>query len=211
MQRIVFIERLLRQIYNGQPPDDATITHELVNKYLIDATGAAAKQHYQESIKIDNIAYVNNSFYTSFAGLAISKETSLGMSIYKTELPMIPVGLGRNEGVASIRVKGGVNVSYDAIPLSVSQVTYAYNLRPIPNRIMYWTEGSTCYFNSSVPLLGMTVVARMVSGGDDTDLDSNINVPSDWFPFMNEYILKQLLLEHTQPKDNTNDGSDAVI
>ena len=44
MTRNIFIERILRQIYNGQPSDDSSITYSLVNQWLNDAIGLAAKR-----------------------------------------------------------------------------------------------------------------------------------------------------------------------
>lgn len=62
MTRNIFIERILRQIYNGQPSDDSSITYSLVNQWLNDAIGLAAKKNYTDGIQMDGIAYVNNSF-----------------------------------------------------------------------------------------------------------------------------------------------------
>ena len=60
MTRKTFIERILRQIYNGQPSDDSNITFNLVNQWLNDAIGVAAKKNYTDSIQMDGVAYVNN-------------------------------------------------------------------------------------------------------------------------------------------------------
>ena len=50
----------------------------------------------------------------------------------------------------------------------------------------------------------------MVSGGDKTDLNSTLNVPSDYHEVMIEYLKKQLLFERMQPIDDVNDGRDAI-
>ena len=50
----------------------------------------------------------------------------------------------------------------------------------------------------------------MISGGDSTDLDSTLNVPSDYLPVMNEYIKNQLVFERQMPLDVQNDGVDAI-
>ena len=60
MTRKIFIERILRQIYNGQPSDDSSITFNQVNQWLNDAIGVAAKKNYTDSIQMDGVAYVNN-------------------------------------------------------------------------------------------------------------------------------------------------------
>ncbi len=209
MVRRFYGERIRRMIYNGQPPDDANITVNLVNSYINDAVAAAAKASWQENIKIDNIAYLNNSFYTTFTGLSVVKDPTQGLFVYKITLPQIPNGLGKNEGVASLRFKDGVQATFDAIPLNANQIAYADNLRPIPNRIMYWSEGTFLYTKTSLNLLDLTAIVRMVSGGLDTDLDSMLNVPNEYFTFMDQYILKELLLEHAQKADQVADGVDA--
>jgi len=66
MTRYALIERILRQIYNGQPSDDSSITYNLVNQWLNDAIGLAVKKNYTDSIQMDGIAYINNSFYTTY-------------------------------------------------------------------------------------------------------------------------------------------------
>ena len=80
MTRKTFIERILRQIYNGQPSDDSSITFNQVNQWLNDAIGVAAKKNYTDSIQMDGVAYVNNSFYTSYSGLTI---TSVNNTTFK--------------------------------------------------------------------------------------------------------------------------------
>ena len=57
MTRNAFIERILRQIYNGQPSDDSSITYNLVNQWLNDAIGSVVKKNYTDSIQLDGVAY----------------------------------------------------------------------------------------------------------------------------------------------------------
>ena len=72
MTRRKFIEMVLRQIYGDQPSDDANITYNLVNVWLEQAIGLAAKQNYKDNISIEGIGFLNNSFYTKFTGLTIT-------------------------------------------------------------------------------------------------------------------------------------------
>ena len=203
------IERILRQIYNGQPTDDANITYNLVNQWLNDAIGLAVKKNYTDSIQMDGVAYVNNSFYTTYSGLTISPDGSPVNMIYKFTLPQIPIALGRNEGVASVKFSDtSGRVSYDAIPLSINQVSYINELRPIQNKIVYWSEGTFIYAKSSILLNKYTAAVRMVSGGDSSNLDSILIIPDDYMPFIVEYIKGQLAFEESRPIDTSNDGVD---
>jgi len=207
MTRYQLIERILRQIYNGQPSDDSNITYGLVNQWLNDAIGVAAKKNYTDNIQMDGVSYINNSFYTTFKNLDIYAETVDNVT-YRVDLPSIPVALGRNEGVATLQFVGDKKTSQTAIPLSMNQVAYQELLRPIQNKIAYWIEGNNIYVKSSIPLTSYKATLRMVSGGDSTDLDSTLIVPDDYMPVVVEYIKGQLAFEKSRPIDQNNDGVD---
>ena len=206
MTRNIFIERILRQIYNGQPSDDSSITYSLVNQWLNDAIGLAAKKNYTDGIQMDGIAYVNNSFYTTFKDLTVELG-NIDNVTYSIDLPQIPVALGKNEGTTLQFVKDKL-ASQTAIPLSMNQVAYIDNLRPIQNKILYWTEGKNIYAKSLIPLTSYTANVRMVSGGDSSNLESTLIVPDDYVPMIVEYIKGQLAFERSRPIDTANDGVD---
>ena len=207
MTRNALIERILRQIYNGQPSDDSNITHNLVNQWLNDAIGMAVKKNYTDNIQIDGISYVNNSFYTTFTNIDINAET-VDTVTYSIDLPVIPYALGKNEGVAMLQFVGDKKTSQTAIPLSMNQVAYQEQLRPIQNKILYWIEGKNIYVKSSIPLTSYKATLRMISGGDSTDLTSTLIVPDDYMPMIIEYIKGQLAFEKSRPIDQSNDGVD---
>ena len=207
MTRNIFIERILRQIYNGQPSDDSSITYSLVNQWLNDAIGLAAKKNYTDGIQMDGVAYVNNSFYTTFKDLTVELG-NIDNVTYSIDLPQIPVALGKNEGIATLQFVKDKLASQTAIPLSINQVAYIDNLRPIQNKILYWTEGKNIYAKSLIPLTSYTANIRMVSGGDSTDLESTLIVPDDYVPMIVEYIKGQLAFERSRPIDTSNDGVD---
>ena len=207
--RLSLIRRLLRQIYGGEPSVDSGITDNLVNRWLQDAFAAAAKKNYLENGQIDGVEYVNNGYYTSYSGLALT--TSIIEDFcYVFTLPEIPVGLGTNDGIATLKFRdSNGQISQDAIPLSINQVGYYRNMRPIPNKIYYWPENNTIYCKSTLVLSDFTAVVKMISSGNFDDLSSNINLPQDAYPFVVDYVQKQLMLERKSPKIPTNDGSDA--
>lgn len=206
MTRKTFIERILRQIYNGQPSDDSNITFNLVNQWLNDAIGVAAKKNYTDSIQMDGVAYVNNSFYTSYSGLTI---TSVNNTTFKFTLPQIPVALGKNEGLATLNFSNNnTPTTFGAVPLSMNQVGYQDTLRPIQNKVVYWPQGQEVYMSTGIPLTAYKANVRMVSGGDSTDLNSTLIIPDDYVPIMVEYIKAQLAFERSRPIDTSNDGND---
>jgi hypothetical protein len=206
MTRKTFIERILRQIYNGQPSDDSSITFNQVNQWLNDAIGVAAKKNYTDSIQMDGVAYVNNSFYTSYSGLTI---TSVNNTTFKFTLPQIPVALGKNEGLATLNFSNNnTPTTFGAVPLSMNQVSYQDTLRPIQNKVVYWSQGQEVYMSTGIPLTAYKANVRMVSGGDSTDLNSTLIIPDDYVPVMVEYIKAQLAFERSRPIDTSNDGVD---
>ena len=206
MTRQFFIERVLRQIYGGQPSQDSNITVGLVNSYLNDAAAFAAAKNYKDTYMIDGVNYINNSFYTTFKGLPITKNENF---LYKVALPQIPLGIGRNEGISTLQFKDSSNnVSFTAVPLSTNQVSFQSGMRPIPNKLLYYIEGDGAFVFTTLNLTTYTASVRMVSGGLSSDLTSTFNVPDDFFPLMVEYIQKQLMFEKSQPQDNISDGVD---
>lgn len=196
----------MRQIAGGYVSDDFEITPNLVNTWLNDGLAVAAKQNYIESIKLDGVAYVNNGFYTTFSDIPITADPVNNLG-YKLTLPQIPVGLGKNEGISTLRFKGDDGyISQSVIWLSANQVGYADQMRPIPNKICAYNEGKTVRFSSTLPMYDYLGEVSMISGGDSTNLDSDLNLPDDWLPVVNDYVLKMLMLQKAQPQDAANDG-----
>lgn len=207
MTRQTYIELVLRQIYGEQPSDDSAITTGLVNAWLEPAIGAAAKQNFRDNVALDGIGYVNGAFYTTFRGL---QPSAYETAVWKVSLPQLPLGIGQSEGVSTVQLKeANGDLSQPCIPLSQNQRGYSGSLRPIPNKLLFYTEGSDLFLLTHLDLSGLTASVSMVSGGNATDLSSPINVPPDYFDFIVQYIQKQLLLEQAQVKDSSNDGVDS--
>ena len=207
MTRYQYIELILRMIYNGQPSDDSSITFNQVNLWLNQGIGLAAKKNYTDSIQLDGITYVNNSFYTTITNLDISPELVDNVT-YSIKLPQIPVALGKNEGIATVQFVGDKKTSQTGIPVSMNQVAYLENLRPIQNKILYWNEGENIFLRSTIPMSAYKATVRLVSGGDSTNLNSTLNIPDDYLPLIVEYIKSQLAFERSRPIDHQNDGVD---
>lgn len=208
MTRYSFIEMALRQIYGDFPNDDSSITYNLVNTWLEQGIALAAKANYKDNIQIDGIGYINNSFYCTFKDISISSD---GNFIWKGQLPHIPVGIGRNEGISTLQLKDSSgNITRPFIPITEAQKTYFQSMPIIPNKILYYYEGEFVYMLSTLLLNQYTYNVTMVSGGDSTNLDSTLNVPQDYWPVMIEYIKQQLMFERNVPVDLQNDGVDAI-
>jgi hypothetical protein len=178
----------------------------LVNQYIDQAIAFAAKNNYTDNLRLDGVAYVNNSFYTTFKGLTITRDER---NLWKVTLPQIPVGIGANEGISTFYLKDTTGqLSQPLIPLTENQKTYFQQLQTPPFKTLYYVEGSNAFIVTTSILTGYTASVTLVSGGDSTDLTSTLNVPGDYVPVMIEYIQKQLLLMKTTPRDLANDGTD---
>lgn len=208
MTRRVWIERCLRQIYNGPINDEATITVNLVNVWLQTAIGIAAKANYKDALAIDGIGYVNNSFYTTYRGISITADEQF---TWKVEVPEIPLGVGNTEGISQLVLKdSGGQQTLPVVLISENQRTFYRSMRPIPNKVLGYPEGKFVYVVSTLILTPYTASITMISGGDSTNLDSVLNVPSDYDPIMIDYVKQQLMFERGVPIDATNDGLDAI-
>jgi hypothetical protein len=207
MTRLQLIRRILRQVYGGQPSIDSNITDNLVNNWMTEAIAASAVKNYRENDQIEGVAFVNNSFYTTFLGLAV---TQYDQFTYQMTLPQIPIGIGNNEGVGTLQfMDSNGNISDPAIPLSENQVTYYRSMRGIPNKILYYPESIYLYAISTLQLNNFTAKVRMISGGNSADLNSVLNVPDECLADITAYVSKMLSWERQQVKTPTNDGSDA--
>lgn len=203
------IERIRRLVYNDFPSSEATITVGLVNSYLNDALAFAAKQNYRENYQLEAVAFVNNSFYSTFKNLTVSNDAQF---LYKITLPQVPVGIGANEGLSTLQFKDNESnqISPSVIWLTENQKGYFDSMRAIPNKLLGYYQGNIAYIKSTLMLSDYTATVSMVSGGLSNDLDGTLNVPGDYIPMMQEYIVKQLILERMQPVDKNNDGADFV-
>jgi len=209
MTRRTFIEMVRRMIYGGQPSDDATITVNLVNKWLDQAIAVAAKMNYTESLKLDGIAYVNNSFYTTYKSLPVVSDEQF---LWKVVLPQIPIGVGENLGAETLVFKDSDSrqLSYPVVWLTQKQRGFQKGMRDIPNKVLAYMEGGNVYVMTTIRLSQYTAQVTMISGGDSTDLDSKLNVPDDYHSVMIEYLKQQLMFQRTVPQDNINDGVDTI-
>lgn len=204
MTRGQLIEQIWRQVSGGYPTDDSNITPSLISLYVNQGIALAVKTNYKESIQLDGIGYVNNSFYTTFKNLDIEADEQ---GLWKIQLPSVPLSVGRNEGVSALRFKDETGtISYDAIPLNVTQVGYS-PIRPIPNKVFYYYEGNLLYVVSSMLLDQLKAYVTMISPGTGASSDA-VLVPDDYVPLVIEYVSKMLNFELRQPKDAANDGID---
>lgn len=209
MTRRAFIEAVRRQIYGGQPPSEASVTIGLVNNYLEDAIASAVKANYKDAITLDGVVYVNNSFYLTYKGLEIVEDEQF---LWRIQLPHLPYGVGTSEGISQLVIKDNESrqTSYNVVWISENQKSFSRGMRTIPNKLMAYSEGRNVFIMSDITLSDYTAQATMISGGDPTDLSSELNVPADYIPIMRDYLFQKFMLQRSSPQDVENDGSDII-
>lgn len=207
MIRGAFLESILMQVYGQKPTDDAEITYNLVNLYCSEGIGVAAQAAYKGAIQLDGVGYVNNGFYSTFSGISVSQDSTDNLC-WKFSLPEIPPGIGANMGLADVRFKNDNFTSFPGIPLSISQWGYFDSMRTISNKILYMQEGKTVRLKTPLIMTNYTATIKLISGGDASDLNSELNVPPDFIPVIRDYIVQKLLGQRSIPADNINDGQD---
>jgi len=204
MLRSQLIEQIIRQVYGNQPTDDASITPNLVNQFVNEGVGLAVKQNYRDSIQLDGVGYINNSFYLTFKGITISQDENF---LWKIDLPQIPYGIGKNEGVSALRFKNSSKeISLPVIWLTQDQVNYYQSMPIVPNKTLAYYQSSSVYVISTIALNLYTATVTMISGGDSTNLSSKLNVPDDYIPIIVDYAVKALMMARAQVKETANDG-----
>jgi hypothetical protein len=208
MLRSQLIEQILRQVYGTQPNDDASITPNLVNQMINQGIGLAIKQTYRDSIQLDGVGYINNSFYTTFKNLAITNDSNF---LWKVTLPQIPMGIGKDEGISTLQLKNNSNeVTLPVVWLSQNQVTYYQTMPPIPGKTLAYSQGDKVFIVSTNILSQYTATATIVSGGDSSNLSSTLVIPDDYLPVIVDYVTKALAQSRLQIQENVNDGVDAI-
>ena len=157
-------------------------------------------------VTIGGVGFVNNSFYTTFKGITISKDEN---GLWVLTLPQVPVGIGASEGVSTLVLKDDKNkISLPLVPLTQNQKTYFQSMQNLPFKTLYYVEGNHAYIISPLKLSDYTATVTLISGGNSNDLSSNLNVPGDYIPAIVQYIQQQLAFMKSRPLDLANDATD---
>lgn len=207
MTRRVLIEQIRRMLYGGVPTDDANITEKEINLYINEAMAYMAKVNYTDSIKLDGIETVADSFYLTFKNLAATKDNDTGY--YSIDLPQVPLGLARGYGISTVTFPTNTGQAKSPIPVSVRELDYMDNLKQPPSKIFYWPEGKKLWFKSYINLVGKNAIVRMVST-ESANLDDELNVPQEYITDIINLVMNQLRPRKGAPQDSTNDGLDKI-
>lgn len=206
MTRRELIAQVRRMYYGGLPTEESGLREKEVNMYVNNAIAFVAKQNYVDSIKIDGIETVSDAFYATFTGLSLTLDATTGY--YYATLPHPPLGLSRGYGLASVTFPVSTGLAKAPVPISPRELDMIDNLKKPPSKIFYWAEGDKLMFKSPYyNLTGKNAIVRMIST-ENTDLDSELNVPQEYIPDMLAWIMTQLSARKQMAGDAIKDGID---
>jgi hypothetical protein len=205
MTRAELIAQIRRMYYGGLPSEDAGLREKEVNQLLNQAIAYVAKENYIDHIKVDNIETVDDAFYSTFKGLAITKDNDTGY--YSTTLPHPPVGLSRGYGIATVTFPVSTGLAKAPTAVSPREVDFIEQIKLPPSKIFYWAEGDKLWFKSYVNLVGKFAIVRMISH-ENSDLTAELNVPGEYIPSIINWIMSQLSVRKQMSGDLLREGVD---
>jgi len=198
-----YLETIQRLIMGGFSSDDAELTLNLINQHLNAAIGYAAQTNYKQEIQLNGIENVSDSFYTSFAGISIAKDSASGW--YNATLPQLPAGVGVGWDISAFIITTGSGAKIFAHPISPREVEFLYNARTPCNEVFYWANGVTANMHSCQDLTKYKASVRMIST-QSSSMDSPLTVPDSYLPVVVEFLTKILGIQNQQPIDISSDG-----
>jgi len=206
MTRNQLIAQIRRMYYGGLPSEEAGLRPLEVNQLINEAIAYVAKVNYTDSIKLDGVETVSDAFYTTFKNLAITKDNDTGY--YSTTLPHPPIGLSRGYGISSVTfpVTSG-NLAKAPTAISPREIDYLDQIKLPPSKVFYWAEGDKLWFKSYTNLVGKFAIVRMISQ-ENSDLESELNVPGEYVPDMINWIMSQLNIRRQMSEDSIKSGTE---
>lgn len=205
MTRNELIAQIRRMYYGGLPSEEASLRPLEVNQYINEAIAYIAKINYTDSIKLDGVETVSDAFYTTFKNLAITRDTDTGY--YSTTLPHPPIGLSRGYGISTVTFPANTGLAKAPIAISPRELDFIDQIKTPPSKIFYWAEADKLWFKSYVNLVGKFAIVRMISQ-ENTDLNSELNVPGEYIPDMINWIMSQLNIRKQLAEDNIKSGTE---
>jgi hypothetical protein len=203
MTRRFLCELIQRRFAGGDPSDDFPIQLEEINGWLNFGLAAAAMKNYGDTAALD-VEHVADAFYYTFTALPLSMDSATGY--YYTTLPQLAYALPKGYDITGVNIAEGGQLSKGFVRIFQNQLDRYRDMRMPPNKSAYWVEGSTLYVNSPFLLDGKSLRVRMASGGDSSDLDSQVGVPDDLVDFVVAQVYNKFLPFMNVKPDLSNDG-----
>ncbi len=199
-------ERILRIVYNGTPPNDASIDIREVGLHINSALSLLAKVNFTDNYKFEGVAYVNDGFLSTFKDVAVSTDTDVDLK-YLT-LPENPVGLPKNRGIVEISKMKDKSTT-PVIMVAANKRSIYQGLHTIKNRIIGWQEGNKIYFDGAIAGFAKALVKLVAPASND--MDESLNLPKDMEEQIIDAVVKRLMMQRQIGQDKAMDGVDSLI
>jgi hypothetical protein len=211
MIRKEICELIQRRLAGGDPTDDFPVTLQEINLWLDQAVAASAMRNYADSVNVDGIEFVGDAYYTTFKNIVLARD-SVTRDFFGT-LPAMPVGVPRGHDISAAHLQitlPAPGLSAPLVRMNPQQLSFAHTL-PYPSLTpRYWVEGNQIYVRGfdGTDYTGRSITIRMIGSAGRRLLTDELLIPSDYLPFVIEYIMKNFLPTQNGPKDTINDGND---
>lgn len=205
MTKRYLAELIQRRFAGGDPGDDMGLTLQDIAGWLDFGIAAAAMKNYADTAQLD-AEYIADGFYISYGGIALTRDTNTGY--YVGSLPATPYAVPKGYDISGVYIQGEGKQSRALVRIMQNQIAYWKEyLRLPPNSIAFWIEGKQIFLDSQFVLDGKTITVRM-AGGNDGNLDSQVNLPPDLVDFAVGLVLQKLMPFAGVRPDTSNDGID---
>jgi hypothetical protein len=199
-----FIQRIKRDLNNGFPDSDFTMSDNEILFHIDQAKAAAMIGNVFNNAKVEGAMVMPEGFLTTYS-LTLSKDNATAS--WYGSLPQPPVSLPLGYSITDVYFANAYDGDkWVCYPVSSKEVSLMESL-PMPPGIRYWVVGKTIYAKSSNggSLLNKTMYVTMAKTRS-TSLDDEINLPDDVIETVYNLVMDKLKKRIANPQDIVQDG-----
>lgn len=209
MTRKTLCELIQRRLAGGDVSDDFSPKLDEINLWLNHGIAASAFKNYTDSVQIDGIEFVSESFYITLGGLTINKDENTGW--YFANLPSSPYALPKGYDITMVAIQGNGKLSKGLVRKDAVKHNAHDSLPKPPNKIFWWVDSKALWMDSFTPIQSNTLTLRMAASAGGVyqgGISDELRVPDDAIPYVIEYVLK--VFGQPAIQDTSNDGINRV-
>jgi hypothetical protein len=200
-----FVERIKRDLHNGIPDSDFSISDNEILFHVDQAIAYAMVGSVYNLAKLEGTLTVPEAYISRFSITDLSKNEVTG-EWYAT-LPQPPISLPLGYSITDVFfAKEAYGRSEPVMPLEAKVVSYR-DMLPKPKGVTYYVQGSTIYLKDSEgsPLRGLTLYVEMVKTRT-VSWTEEISLPDDAIQNVYVSVMDALRKRIINPQDNVQDG-----
>jgi hypothetical protein len=199
------VERIMRDLSNGFPDSDMTLTANETLFHVDQAIAYAMVGSVYNLAKLEGTITVPEAYISRYSITDINKNEATG-EWYAT-LPQPPISLPLGYSITDVFfAQEAYGRSEPVMPIEAKVVSYREML-PRPKGVTYYVQGSTIFLKDSEgsPLRGLTLYVEMVKTRT-VSLDEQVSLPDDAISTVYDLVMNNLKKRITNPQDNIQDG-----